>query len=88
VLIRPEQVEVEPDGPAAAPGEAGCLAGRVVAYGYHGHDAVIRVEPDPAAGTGQILARTAGGRQLPPGAPVRLRARGPVLAWPGPAAVS
>jgi iron(III) transport system ATP-binding protein len=44
VLIRPEQVELQPvgaDGPA-------CLAGRVVAYGYHGHDAVVRVRPEPA----------------------------------------
>ncbi len=93
VLVRPEQVELRvngtfpaPDGgndrpaqPADGPRE---LAGRVVAYGYHGHDAVIHVRPehDPAAPT--IIVRTIGGSQLPPGAPVTLRARGPVLAWP------
>ena len=93
VLIRPEQVELRangtspgPDGGHGRPGQPADgpreLAGRVVAYGYHGHDAVIHVRPehDPAAPT--IIVRTIGGSQLPPGAPVTLRARGPVLAWP------
>jgi iron(III) transport system ATP-binding protein len=76
VLIRPEQVELAaPDGPG------GQVAGHVVAYGYHGHDAVIHVKPDHDAAAPMIIVRTLGGQQLPPGSPVVLRARGPVLAW-------
>jgi iron(III) transport system ATP-binding protein len=87
VLIRPEQVDVAAAGPAQrGPGGPHCLAGRVIAYGYHGHDAVIRVQPDQRPGGPEILVRTLGGQQLPPGSPVLLRARGPVLAWPQPAA--
>jgi iron(III) transport system ATP-binding protein len=78
VLVRPEQVELD----AAADAGPCCLPGRVVAYGYHGHDAVVHVQPeqDPAAPV--IIVRTLGGGQLPHGSPVALRARGPVLAWP------
>jgi iron(III) transport system ATP-binding protein len=87
VLVRPEQVELRPGeangGPAGGPGE---LTGHVVAYGYHGHDAVIHVRPEHEAGAPVIVVRTVGGSQLPPGAPVTLRARGPVLAWPDAAA--
>jgi iron(III) transport system ATP-binding protein len=90
VLIRPEQVELRADGASAPPaanarpGETadGELAGRVVSYGYHGHDAVIHVRPEHATGAPVIVVRTVGGHQLPPGSAVRLRARGPVLAWP------
>jgi iron(III) transport system ATP-binding protein len=88
VLVRPEQVELHTDGtarPAAAdsrPGEE--LTGRVVAYGYHGHDAVIHVQPELGGGTPTIVVRIVGGHQLPPGSAVTLRARGPVLAWPHP----
>ncbi len=88
VLIRPEQVELQPAAAsgAADPDGRACLAGRVIAYGYHGHDAVIRVQPEPGGSGPPILVRTLGGQRLPPGAPVRLRARGPVLAWPRAAA--
>jgi iron(III) transport system ATP-binding protein len=90
VLIRPEQVDLRPGeangGPGAPPGGAGHLAGRVIAYGYHGHDAVVHVRPEHDAGAPVIVVRTVGGSQLPPGAPVTLRARGPVLAWPDAAA--
>jgi iron(III) transport system ATP-binding protein len=86
VLVRPEQVELRPGeangGPGAPAGGAGHLAGRVVAYGYHGHDAVIHVRPEHEAGAPVIVVRTVGGGQLPTGALVTLRARGPVLAWP------
>jgi iron(III) transport system ATP-binding protein len=78
VLIRPEQVELAGPGPR----EGHELAGHVVAYGYHGHDAVIHVRPDHDAAAPMIIVRTLGGQQLPPGSPVVLRARGPVLAWP------
>jgi iron(III) transport system ATP-binding protein len=90
VLIRPEQVELQtdgtsrPDGAGTRPGQRADdeLAGHVVAYGYHGHDAVIHVRPDHDAAAPTIIVRTVGGRQLPPGSPVTLRAHGPVLAWP------
>jgi hypothetical protein len=45
---------------------------------------VIHVRPEHDAGAPVIVVRTVGGHQLPPGSPVRLRARGPVLAWPHP----
>jgi iron(III) transport system ATP-binding protein len=90
VLVRPEQIELHTDGAGVQPPTPGWpgvpgnqeLSGHVVSYGYHGHDAVIHVRPehDPVAPT--IIVRTLGGPQLPPGAPVTLRARGPVLAWP------
>jgi iron(III) transport system ATP-binding protein len=74
VLIRPEQIEVEPstDG----------LAGRVTSFGYHGHDAVVTVQPEQDADGRTILVRMTGGPHLPIGSPVTLRARGPVFAWP------
>jgi len=87
VLVRPEQVELlaEPAAPSpAGRRDAGPaqLAGRVVAYGYHGHDAVIHVRPEHGGDVPTIIVRTLGGPRLPPGSPVTLRARGPVLAWP------
>src|ERR1017187_8512123 len=73
VLIRPEQVELQPAGAAS-------LAGRVVSCGYHGHDAVVHVQPEQDGAAQVIIVRIAGGRQLPAGSPVSLRTRGPVLA--------
>jgi iron(III) transport system ATP-binding protein len=72
VLIRPEQIELES-------GQDG-LTGRVASFGYHGHDAVVHVQPD--LDDQVIVVRIVGGRQLPVGSPVTLRARGPVFAWP------
>jgi iron(III) transport system ATP-binding protein len=90
VLVRPEQIELHADGAPAGPGTPGWpgvhdgneLSGHVVSYGYHGHDAVIHVRPEHDSAAPTIIVRTLGGPQLPPGAPVTLRARGPVLAWP------
>jgi len=82
VLVRPEQVELLAEGCDHRGAADGTLAGRVVAYGYHGHDAVIRVRPEHDHDAPTIIVRTLGGHQLPPGSPVTLRARGPVLAWP------
>jgi hypothetical protein len=61
----------------------------VTGYGYHGHDTVLTVQPepaDPAAGPQlpPLIVRTQGRGSLPPGSPVTLRAHGPVLAWPAP----
>jgi iron(III) transport system ATP-binding protein len=77
VLIRPEQLEISPaDGGT----DSDCLTGHVVACEYYGHDAVVRVQPDPP-GAQAVIIRTQGGPQLAAGAPVRVRARGPVIAW-------
>jgi iron(III) transport system ATP-binding protein len=73
VLIRPEQIEL-----AVTDG----LPGRVTSFGYHGHDAVVRVRPDHATDTPTIVVRLVGAHHLAPGSPVTLRARGPVFAWP------
>jgi iron(III) transport system ATP-binding protein len=90
VLIRPEQVELLP----GADELDGAVAARVTGYGYHGHDAVVTVTPDPVVVAGAqdgqdpaatpLIVRTLGGDALPLGAAVMLRARGPVLAWPDP----
>jgi iron(III) transport system ATP-binding protein len=77
VLIRPEQLEVQAPGA----GGPGCLPGQVIEYGYHGHDAVLRVQPDQDSALPVLVVRTMGGPPLPPGSPVTLRARGPVLSW-------
>jgi iron(III) transport system ATP-binding protein len=79
VLIRPEQIGLTPAG--ASPASDG-LTGHVTSYGYHGHDAVLRVQPDDAPDDRTIVVRLVGGRHLPVGSPVTLRARGPVFAWP------
>jgi iron(III) transport system ATP-binding protein len=72
VLVRPEQISL-------AAGSDGEVRAKVVAYGYHGHDAVVTVQPEQGE---PILVRVLGGqRQLPPGSPVTLRAEGPVIAW-------
>ena len=83
VLVRPEQVELSPGTDEMD----GAVAARVTGYGYHGHDAVVTVQPEAAQpGEGlpvsPLIVRTLGGDTLPLGAPVVLRARGPVLAWP------
>ncbi len=78
VLVRPEQVELATAGGAAGGG----VPARVTGYGYHGHDAVITVQPDQDPPARPLIVRTLGGSALPLGAPVVLRARGPVLAWP------
>jgi hypothetical protein len=58
------------------------LTARVTSYRYHGHDAVLCVQPgnDPEARL--IVVRIAGGPHRPVGSEVTLVARGPVFAWP------
>jgi iron(III) transport system ATP-binding protein len=76
VMVRPEQVEISlghtVDG----------LSARVIVSQFHGHDTVMFVQPDPASGLPEIVARTNGGMALAPGTEVTVTARGPVLAWP------
>jgi iron(III) transport system ATP-binding protein len=75
VLVRPEQIDIR-----AKNGARG-LAGRIVAYGYHGHDAVVQVKLEQP-GFPSLVVRTLGGCEYPAGSPVTLKAHGPVLAWP------
>jgi iron(III) transport system ATP-binding protein len=94
VLIRPEQVELIPGTPGMAdaagapePGLAGGdasggLTGRITGYGYHGHDAVVTVQPEQDPQAPPLTVRTLGGQALSPGSKVTLRAHGPVIAWP------
>jgi iron(III) transport system ATP-binding protein len=74
----PDAVPSAADSPSAADG----LPGRVTSYGYHGHDAVLHVQPDRAPDDRTLVVRIIGGSHLPVGSPVTLRARGPVFAWP------
>jgi iron(III) transport system ATP-binding protein len=97
VLVRPEQVQLElshPE-PSGAAGSAGLaevgltelgqpeigLAGHVISCGYHGHDAVLQVQPE-RRGAPPVIVRMQGGNIPPLGSRVALRARGPVRAWP------
>jgi iron(III) transport system ATP-binding protein len=95
VLIRPEQVELIPGIPDPAltggtdpgstdPGSTGAdgLTGRITGYGYHGHDAVVTVQPERDPQGPPLTVRTLGGQALSPGSRVTLRAHGPVIAWP------
>jgi iron(III) transport system ATP-binding protein len=94
VLIRPEQVELVPgtlgEAGAAVSAEAGRagpaggtgLTGRITGYGYHGHDAVVTVQPEQDPQAPPLTVRTLGGQALSPGSKVTLRAHGPVIAWP------
>jgi iron(III) transport system ATP-binding protein len=90
VLIRPEQVELIPGtpepGPAAGPGPGSTgpdgLTGWITGYGYHGHDAVVTVQPERDPQGPPLTVRTLGGQALSPGSRVTLRAHGPVIAWP------
>jgi len=69
VLVRPEQIDI-----AARNGVAG-LARRIVACGYHGHDAVVRMAPDAEpAGPRSSSGRWAGATcPRLPGHPARPR---------------
>jgi iron(III) transport system ATP-binding protein len=80
VLVRPEQLELRSD-PDFHAGAGPALCGSVVACEYYGHDAVVRVQPDGEPDGAELVARTSGGPQLPPGCRVAVTARGPVQAW-------
>ncbi|MDQ6804023.1 MAG: ABC transporter ATP-binding protein [Actinomycetota bacterium] len=75
VLIRPEQVKLCRVGPACR------LAGRILDHEYHGHDSVIRVQPDDQGAPSVILARISGQVPYQVGSPVGVTVEGPVVAW-------
>jgi iron(III) transport system ATP-binding protein len=76
VLVRPEQIDLHP------PDRPEGLAGRVLRSGYHGHDAVLRVQIGQEGAEQLLLVRIVGDAQQPLGATVRLGVHGPVLVWP------
>ena len=63
-------------------GNGAQYAGRITGYGYHGHDAVVTVQPEQDPQAPPLTVRTLGGQALSPGSKVTLRAHGPVIAWP------
>jgi iron(III) transport system ATP-binding protein len=77
VLIRPEQIRLVPPRP-------GIGAARVSAARYHGHDALITVQPDNTVqpGNGALHVRITGADLPVPGDRVGLEVHGPVVAWP------
>ena len=52
------------------------ITARVLCYRYHGHDAVLDVQPEPATGGPPIVVRVSGGSPHPAGSAVCLRVRG------------
>jgi len=77
VLIRPEQIDVC-DG-----SDHRGLVGRVVRSDYHGHDALVTIEPlDHPRRDARIVARVDGTHVFARDAHVTMRAHGSVLAWP------
>ena len=77
VLVRPEQIRLVPPRP-------GIGAARVSAARYHGHDALITVQPDEPHrnGNGVLHVRITGADLPVPGDRVGLEVHGPVVAWP------
>jgi iron(III) transport system ATP-binding protein len=75
VMVRPEQLEVRPQGESVADG----LAGKVEQCRYYGHDALLHIRLDElGAGKQVLLARVGGEQALPAGTQVLLAAHGPV----------
>lgn len=77
VMVRPEQIEVRPDGAAGT-------AATIASVSYYGHDASLRLVLADAAGGTVLVARVGGTRALglAEGAAVRLAVAGPVVAFP------
>jgi iron(III) transport system ATP-binding protein len=74
VMIRPEQLVICEE--AGAP-----VAATVESYEYYGHDAVVRVRPEPGE-LPDLVVRVTGGVPLVTGSRVGLRVHGSVVAWP------
>ena len=104
VMIRPERLEIERAGTAEAPALVeGEVEGSVSGVEYHGHDALVFVEPAipemiaqrtrsatpdgpnrPPPPITELVVRTDGEEAYERGEQVRIRALGPVVAWPEP----
>ena len=85
-MLRPEQLEVLHARASAGTSSAGSQ-GRVEECRYYGHDAVLHIRPDSAAGLAQahehtelLLARVHGEQALAVGTPVTVAAHGPATA--------
>jgi len=74
VMVRPEQVLLGEEA-------GGAVQATVVTFEYYGHDAVVRVRPDPRD-LPELVVRITGGMLLEPGHRVGLSVAGPVVAWP------
>jgi iron(III) transport system ATP-binding protein len=74
VMIRPEQLRL---GDTASGG----VLGTVESYEYFGHDAVVRVRPDPES-LPELVVRITGGIPVAPGTRIGLSVEGDVVAWP------
>ncbi len=70
VMIRPEQIRIEPEGAAA----------RVLAVTYYGHDASVSLALEP--GGEPVTARVAGHLAPREGVRVSLKVEGPAMAYP------
>ena len=86
VLIRPEQLQlVEAPGPAESEWSVGDLRrvdGTVVDFQYFGHDAVLRLRPDPGTGLVPLVVRAVGPQGWEVGQRAGMVVRGPVVVWP------
>jgi iron(III) transport system ATP-binding protein len=78
VLVRPEQITVEPGEPVTSPGEDGRVPGIVLECRYYGHDALLQIELRERAAAQPLFARVHGSDALPAGTHVLVGARGPV----------
>ena len=78
VLIRPEQVSLQPHIGQSA--ESGQAAGQVIHREYYGHDCVVLV----GIGDGEqpLRVRCSGGSPVQAGDKVLISAQGDVIAWP------
>jgi iron(III) transport system ATP-binding protein len=77
VLVRPEQIELQPAG-------AEGVAGTVIRAGYHGHESVLQVQLAEHDGEAPLVVRATGETRIGIGDAVSLGVRGPVLVWPRP----
>ena len=80
VMIRPEQLDVQPAGEGTG---MKCSAigylGTVAECRYYGHDALLQIRPEPEREDGVLLARVHGEHALAVGTRVRVVAHGSVV---------
>jgi iron(III) transport system ATP-binding protein len=74
VLIRPEQITIHPESTTDG------ISVRVSEVAYFGHDATVRLRPQPDGPT--VTARIIGAQPPAPGTDVRISVHGTVSAYP------